>query len=151
VVLAAGVLVCTAFVRQTSRLDADSAPAELATEDDPTLAGRIDDDVAPIVAAGHLSGTLLIARGDQVVFEESWGMADHDHRAANLPATRFCVRSVTKPMTIALAALLIEQRAIVHGRIGAVVPMALDRPDGVRWNGVRAATDASPTTTSSRT
>ncbi len=94
------------------RLAPGEAAVELTEEDDPTLAARLDDYLAPIVAAGHLSGTLLIARGDTVVFEESWGFADHDHRVVNRPDTRFCIASVTKPMTIALAALLIEQRRL---------------------------------------
>jgi CubicO group peptidase (beta-lactamase class C family) len=76
---------------------------------DSDLAERIDAYVAPLVEAGHLSGTLLVARKGNVVFEESWGLADAEHSVPNQPDTRIGIASVTKPMTIALVCRLAEE------------------------------------------
>ena len=73
------------------------------------LEKRIDEYVSPFVADGHLSGTLLVARGGDVVYENSWGMANYELGVPNTPTTRFCVASITKPMTIALVCRLAEQ------------------------------------------
>ena len=72
------------------------------------LAKEIDAFVAPFVAADHLSGTLLVARGDDVVYEKSWGFANREHDVPIGPGTRFCIASVSKPITVALAIQLIQ-------------------------------------------
>jgi CubicO group peptidase (beta-lactamase class C family) len=73
------------------------------------LAGRIDTYVRPFVEVGHLSGTLLVARGEDIVYEQSWGLANRELGVANTPDTRFCIASVTKPITIALVCRMAEQ------------------------------------------
>jgi len=70
---------------------------------------RIEAYVAPYVDAGHLSGTLLVARGGEVLFERAYGMADHELGVPNTPRTRHCVASITKPMTIAAVCQLAEE------------------------------------------
>lgn len=72
----------------------------------------IDDYVAPFVEAGHLSGTLLVAQRDQVIYERSWGLADREQNRPFDPATPSCIASVTKPTTVILAARLIEDGTI---------------------------------------
>lgn len=69
---------------------------------------RVDAYLAPYAEAGHLSGTILLARDGDVVYERSFGMADVENEVPNTPETRFCVASVTKPMTVIAAIRLIE-------------------------------------------
>ncbi len=79
----------------------------------PERLGRaIDAWAKPLVASGQLSGNLLIAHRDRVLIERSWGFANAELRAPNTPETRFCVASITKPMTIILALQLMEERKL---------------------------------------
>ncbi len=80
--------------------------------DDSTLASRIDTWVAPFVEAGHLSGTLLVARGDEILYEQSWGLADREQKRGFTPDTPACIASVTKPVTIIMAARLIADEVL---------------------------------------
>ena len=77
-----------------------------------TAIEAIQDYVQPFADAGHLSGTLLMARGSKVLLERSYGMANYELGVRNTPLTRFCVASITKPMTRVLAAQLIEEGEI---------------------------------------
>ena len=82
-----------------------AAAAETAA---PSLEQRVDSQLQPYLDVGHLSGTLLIARGAEVVYEKSFGLANHEHDVAHTPRTRFCVGSINKPMTIVILARLLE-------------------------------------------
>ncbi len=75
-------------------------------------AKRIDAYVAPYVAAGHLSGHLLVAKGDEVIYERSFGFANREHGVAIGPETRFNVASISKPMTVIAFIKLAEQQKI---------------------------------------
>jgi CubicO group peptidase (beta-lactamase class C family) len=55
-----------------------------------------------------LSGTILVAKDDEVVYHKSFGLADHELDVKNTPRTRFGIGSVNKPMTIVILARLIE-------------------------------------------
>ena len=82
-------------------------PAEC--RDDALISQRVMAYLEPLVRAGQISGTLLIARGDCVVFEQSFGMADFEHKIPNSPATLFAIASVTKPLTELIADALVKQ------------------------------------------
>ena len=69
------------------------------TPDGRSLAARVDALAAPEAAAGRLSGTLLIVRGNHVLVDRTWGFADWERRVPNSPSTRFGVGSITKVMT----------------------------------------------------
>ena len=85
------------------------APGVATQEEDGTqLIERIDAYVAPFLAAQHLSGTLLVARGSEVLYERSWGLADMDGQAEFEASTASCVGSVTKPTTVLLTASLLQ-------------------------------------------
>lgn len=89
-----------------------SVPGGAASPDtvaDARLQGRIDAYVEPLLSAGDLSGTLLVARGDRILYERSFGMASHELGVPNGPDTRFNVASVTKPLTRIATLLLVEE------------------------------------------
>ena len=84
-----------------------SAQTAVHRPDDATLVRRIEAYVAPL-AAHELSGTLLVARGDRVLMERSFGMASYEHGVAFTPATPANVASITKPFTIIIAMQLVD-------------------------------------------
>ncbi len=71
---------------------------------DSELEERIDAYLRPYLEIGHLSGTILVASGDEVLYHKSFGLADQELDVANTPDTRFGVGSVNKPMTIVILA-----------------------------------------------
>lgn len=98
-----------------------AVPASAQGSDDANLSGalrRIEALVSPQAEAGLLSGVVLVARGDQVLFRRAYGFASWELRAPNTPATRFGVASVTKPMTELLIRLLARE-----GRIDPDAPV----------------------------
>lgn len=96
------------------RLFAASLVTLLATG--PATAGdvrpAVDRFAEPLARAGHLSGVLLVARGNTIVYERAWGLADQELRTPNTTATRFNIASVTKPLTQIAALRMIEQGAL---------------------------------------
>ncbi len=76
------------------------------------VASRIDRYAAPFAEVGHLSGTLLVARGEEVIYERSWGFADRERRRDFTPETPSCIASLTKPTTVILTSQLIEEGTI---------------------------------------
>jgi CubicO group peptidase (beta-lactamase class C family) len=88
------------------------------------LAPKIDAYVQPFLDDGHLSGTLLVATAEAVLYERSFGMADYELGVANGPGVKHCVASITKPMTVVALARLIEQ-----GKLAYEDPLAKWIPD----------------------
>lgn len=89
-------------------LASTSGIAFTASPPPPDVVARIDDYAQPFVKAEHLSGTLLVAFGDEVIYERSWGLADRDSDRAFDSTTMSCIASVTKPTTVILASQLID-------------------------------------------
>ena len=73
-----------------------------------SLAARIESVAAPQAEAGLLSGVLLVARDDEMLFHRAYGHASWELRVPNTPSTRFAVASIAKPMSRMLAHLLVE-------------------------------------------
>ena len=77
-----------------------------------SLGDRIDAYLAPFVAADHLSGTLVVTRGEELLYERSFGLANRELGVAVDGNTRFCIASVTKPMTQVIAIRLLESEIL---------------------------------------
>lgn len=108
-------------------LAAAPAPAPISG---PQLARAVDAFVKPLLDRGDLSGQLLVARGGAVLFERSFGLANRELRVPITPESRFCVASVTKPMTLILTLKLIEAGAI--GYRDSIARWLPDFPQGDR-------------------
>ena len=78
---------------------------------DEELIRRVESYVAPF-AAHELSGTLLVARGDRVLVERSFGFANHELGVPFMPTTPTNVASITKPFTIIITSQLAEARRL---------------------------------------
>jgi len=109
--------VTTAFILLT-------IPAHPQSKPDSTIAARIRGYLAPFAATGNLSGTVLVARNGQILFEQSYGMANYEWQIPNSAKTRFHIASVSKPFTAAAILQLQEQ-----GRLQVSDPISRYLPD----------------------
>ena len=85
---------------------------------------RMDQVVQSYVTAKQFMGSVLVARGDDVVFSKSYGSADLEWNIANTPATKFRIGSMTKQFTAA-SILLLEER----GKLKVDDPVKKYMPD----------------------
>jgi CubicO group peptidase (beta-lactamase class C family) len=70
---------------------------------------RMDSIVQPLVESKQFMGTVLVARGDQVLFDKAYGQANAEWAVANTTNTKFRIGSITKQFTAA-SILLLEER-----------------------------------------
>lgn len=85
---------------------------------------KVDAYLAPLLATNNFSGTVLVAKGDQILFQKGYGEASIEHQAPNTPSTVFQIASVSKPFTAAAILLLKEQ-----GKIDLNAPLTAVLPD----------------------
>lgn len=79
--------------------------------DDAELVQRVEAYVAPL-AANELSGTLLVARGNRVLIEKSYGFANYELRVPFTPSTPTNIASITKPLTVIILSRLAEAKRL---------------------------------------
>ena len=85
---------------------AGAAPA------DQQLTRSVDAYVAPYVAFRAFSGVILVAKGDSVLLEKAWGMANYELGVPNTPDTRFRIASITKRFTQIVMTRLVEEKKL---------------------------------------
>jgi CubicO group peptidase (beta-lactamase class C family) len=85
---------------------------------------RLDQVVQTYVSGKTFMGSVLVARGDQVLLSKGYGSANLEWNIPNSPATRFRLGSVTKQFTAA-AILLLEER----GKLKTDDPVKKFMPD----------------------
>jgi CubicO group peptidase (beta-lactamase class C family) len=78
---------------------------------DAVVIQRLERYLAPL-AAHELSGTLLVARGDRVLVERSFGFASHELSVPFTPTTPTNIASITKPMTVIIASQLVDAKRL---------------------------------------
>lgn len=72
---------------------------------------------------GYFMGSVLVARAGEVLLNQSYGMANLEHRVPNIPQTKFRIASVTKPFTAAAILKLQEQGLLdVNHSLATYVP-----------------------------
>ena len=88
----------------------------------------VRDDIKGIVEAearhAGFSGTVLVARGERVVYQGAFGYANREFEAPNTLQTRFNIGSITKTFTALAIAQLMEQ-----GKLDADDPVARFLPE----------------------
>src|SRR5580658_30453 len=67
------------------------------------------DQVVQSFVANHFMGSVLVARGDKVLFSKGYGFANLEWDIPNTPDTKFRIGSVTKQFTAVLILKLEEQ------------------------------------------
>jgi len=87
-------------------------------------AARMDQVVQSYVSSKTFMGTVLVARGSDVLFSKGYGMANLEWDIPNSPSTKFRLGSVTKQFTAA-SILLLEER----GKLKVEDPVKKYMPD----------------------
>src|SRR6185369_6635001 len=82
------------------------ALAELAAAQN--SAARMDEIVQSYVDARQFMGSVLVARGETVLFSKAYGAANLEWNVPNTTSTKFRIGSMTKQFTAA-AVLLLEE------------------------------------------
>ncbi len=85
---------------------------------------RYDHQIQAYVHNGDFSGSVLVARDGHILFQKSYGMANHEWSIPNSEKTKFHVASVTKTFTA--AAILQLERA---GKLKLDDPLSKYIPD----------------------
>ncbi|MBN1570240.1 MAG: serine hydrolase [Acidobacteria bacterium] len=95
-------------------------------------AARMDQVVQSYVSKGQFMGSVLVARGNDVLFTKGYGSANLEWNIPNTPRTRFRLGSITKQFTAA-AVLLLEER----GKLNIEDPIGKYLPDApAAWDKV---------------
>jgi len=81
---------------------------------DAEVVRRVNDYVTPL-ANHELSGTLLVARGNRILIERSFGFANYELGVRFTPTTPTNVASITKPLTDIIAARLSDEKKLSWG------------------------------------
>src|SRR6185295_13702892 len=74
-----------------------------------TVDSRMDQVAQSYVSNKQFMGTVLVARGDQVLLSKGYGSANLEWSLPNTPSTKFRLGSLTKQFTAA-SILLLEQQ-----------------------------------------
>ena len=85
---------------------------------------RMDEVVQSYVSNGQFTGSVLVARGGDVLFSKAYGPANREWDIPNTPTTKFRLGSITKQFTAA-AILLLEER----GKLKIDDPVKTHLPD----------------------
>src|SRR5580700_4253441 len=85
---------------------------------------RMDQIVQSYVANKQFMGSVLVARGDQVLFSKGYGSANLEWGIPDTPSTKFRLGSITKQFTAA-SILLLEER----GKLKVEDPVKKYLPD----------------------
>jgi len=83
-----------------------ATPSDIAKADD---AARIDALVQTYVDRSLFNGSILVARGGEVILKKGYGMANFEWNIPNTPDTRFRIGSMTKQFTSAIIMQSIEE------------------------------------------
>jgi CubicO group peptidase (beta-lactamase class C family) len=76
------------------------------------LAQRVDAYLKPFIAYHTFSGVVLAAKGDHVLIEKGYGMANTEFGVPNTPATRFAIASITKRFTGIILQRLFDEKKL---------------------------------------
>jgi CubicO group peptidase (beta-lactamase class C family) len=88
------------------------------------LGDRIAHRVRDYVEAGLFSGVVVVSRGDTIVYEHAFGIADRTFGIANTISSKFHIASVSKPITAAAVLLLADR-----GTLALTDPVSKYVPD----------------------
>jgi CubicO group peptidase (beta-lactamase class C family)/uncharacterized protein YneR len=113
----------TFFRAAAERLSAtDAAAANDHSSGAPDLA-RMEQVIQSFVAKKQFMGTVLVARGNDILLNKGYGDADVEWNIANVPAAKFRLGSITKQFTAASILLLQERGKLnAHDLVNKYMP-----------------------------
>src|SRR6185436_15034060 len=108
----------TAHFRES---EPNSVSVDFAAQDPPALAARLDR----VADARGFSGVVLVARGEQILYARTSGLADRAHDIPNRLDTRFAIASGTKALTaLAVMSLVAEGTLALDANVQSVLAAA---------------------------
>ena len=69
---------------------------------------KVDEYISAQMELGRFSGSILIAKGGEILINKGYGMANYELNVINTPQTKFRIGSVTKQFTAMLVMMLKE-------------------------------------------
>jgi CubicO group peptidase (beta-lactamase class C family) len=89
---------------------------------------KVDSYVQPYLEMKAFSGSILIARGGEILLAKGYGLANYELDVPNTPQTKFHLASISKTFTSA-AVMILEERGllVVQDRLTKYIP---DYPNG---------------------
>lgn len=85
--------------------------------------GRVDAYVQRWHEVGRFNGVVLVARGDSVLYERGFGLANREWEIPNTPDTKFDIGSITKQFTTVIVFQLVaEGRLRLEDRLTDHIP-----------------------------
>src|SRR5579862_2196417 len=75
-------------------------------------AATIDAYLQPYVRSGNFSGSVLVEKHGEIVFEKSYGFADREQGTKNSTATRFHIASMSMQFTAAAVLRLVDKGSL---------------------------------------
>lgn len=94
----------TGEVSSGGRCDGASLPSQSIQ-----IENAVDEFIAPYVDSRIFSGSVLIARCENILISKGYGMANLEHDVLNTPQTKFRLGSITKQFT-AMAILMLQEQ-----------------------------------------
>lgn len=90
---------------------------------DADLVKDLDNQLQKVTAEDSFSGTVLIAKNGNVIYNKAFGMADRDKKIPNNTDTKFAVGSMSKMMTsVAIAKLVQEGKLSFDDKLSKCLP-----------------------------
>ena len=90
---------------------------------DPARAARAEQYLATLFRSGALSGSVLLARGDTILYQRAFGWADRPGGTKLTVETPIAVASISKPLTSSIALLLAaEGKLSLEDRVSRWLP-----------------------------
>ena len=95
-------------VKASPRNEAYSKGAPAASQSSPDIP-RMELVIQSFVSDQHFMGSILVARGNEVILDKGYGFANLEWEVPNSPSSKFRLGSITKQFTAA-SILLLEER-----------------------------------------
>jgi CubicO group peptidase (beta-lactamase class C family) len=87
------------------------------------LETAVDEYLAPVLRTNNFTGVVMVARGDDILFQKAFGYASQELRVAHRPDTLFHIASISKPFTATAILRLAERGSLrLHAPLSAVLP-----------------------------
>ncbi|MHC4171525.1 MAG: serine hydrolase [Planctomycetota bacterium] len=86
------------------------------------VAAQVDAYLNDLVSRGEFSGSVLIAKGGQVIISKGYGMANYEHDVPNMSYTKFRIYSISKQFA-AMGIMILHEAGVlnVHDPICAYI------------------------------
>jgi CubicO group peptidase (beta-lactamase class C family) len=83
----------------------------------------LKDSIREYLRSQQVSGSVLVVKGDKVIFNEGVGLADRSRAVPNLPSTTFPIGSITKAM-VAVCILQLQEtgKLSINDRLSMYLP-----------------------------